>query len=345
LSTPQIHEWFRRRMAVFAVGLLPPAEEEAFVDHRASCTACRADYDAFDDWERDPRDAWQDRHIPSALLAHWDRARDEIRGLELSTATEHLESCALCQDGLRIANLVRRAALEESPEISAAAARRDITGSLSALRQQPVPADERAIRRESAPPRMALERRPAGPSDRRVWLLGGWAALATAAAIALIVIRPLPAPNRSTPVTVEPAPIASAPSPSPLPTALQDSGTSITIALLPRAAEPLRPVSRDASQGGAVLKPVPGTHVLVLHIEPFLMIEDSDRVAVEVLDARQRVLASTRGTWRDLHGGRDVLVDADPAVLPAGSYALRVRPLAAGDGMAVNLPFTIARAN
>ena len=343
MSTPEIHEWFRRRMAVFAVGLLPPAEEGPFVDHRASCTACRADYDAFDDWERDPRDAWQDRHIPSALLAHWDRARDEIRGLELSTATEHLESCALCQDGLRVANLVRRAALEESPEISAAAARRDITGSLSALRQRPAPADARTATRESAPRRDAEERRPAGLRDRNAWLLGGWAALATAAAIALIVIRPQPAPNRSTPIRVETAPTASAPSSSPILTAVQDSGTPITIALLPRAAEPLRPVSRDGSQGG-VVRPVPGTHVLVLRIEPFLMIEDADRIAVEVLDANMRVLAATRGTWRDLHGGRDVLVDADPAVLPAGSYTLRVRPLAAGDGTAVDLPFTVARA-
>ena len=210
--------------------------------------------------------------------------------------------------------------------------RGDVTESLSALR---LPT------RSAAPPVAPVA--PRATRDRRSWALGTWAALATAAAVTLAVVRPgtepAPGPVASLPVQGSTTQVAAPPT---------SSSPGITVALLPRSAEPLRAVARDAGDSRVRVRRVAGTNVLVVRIEPFLMMEDSQRVALEILDEKRRVLASTRVMWRDLHGGRDVLVDAAPGLLPAGEYTLRVRPLntgASSDGDAVHLPFAITESD
>ena len=163
------HRWARARLAASRLGLLGEADEARLRAHLVACEACR---EAAEPSEEEPGTA-ADGHVPATLVARWDRARHELRGLERALVRRHLERCAGCREDL--AALGHAAELEVVPGLEWDAGE-DL-------------ADRRAAREEPepAPRRLVLQPAPAAPWRRRDRLLAGWATLATAAALVLLV--------------------------------------------------------------------------------------------------------------------------------------------------------------
>lgn len=257
-------------------------------------------------------------HIPAPLLARLPAAREALPPQAQGAIDRHFEQCAACSEELAL--LVHlRAHAPQTPGWEAMG----------------------------------------GPGRRRgasLWL-GGYAVLATAAAVVLALRGPLS--TRPTAPTESPAPTPPAGAPAPdrpaagaVPAPLEPRATALpagpawSIRLVPRTPRALVPLTRDAVERGTIVRRSTDPGALLVRVEPLLPIADGDLVAIELLDRNERLLATATARWRDLHGGREILLTTGSGALPAGSYVLRVR--AAGPGHAggaadsVDHPFEIA---
>ena len=109
-----LHSWVRVRLDAHALGLLDEAEERSLLDHAAVCQSCGEALKVHS--ENAPRLA-REGHIPAALLARWDRARHNLRGMARRMVREHLETCAECRQDLEAVGF--RPELEVLPDENA----------------------------------------------------------------------------------------------------------------------------------------------------------------------------------------------------------------------------------
>ncbi len=108
--THDTHVTSDRAFAALATGLLDGDDEDGLRRHLATCEPCRNRWDAFVADREESDDA---RHLPAAMIARWDRARAELRGLERESVRQHLARCRACQEDLRVAGF--------SPDLAGAA--------------------------------------------------------------------------------------------------------------------------------------------------------------------------------------------------------------------------------
>jgi hypothetical protein len=174
MNTRDDHLWVRRRFAAHLSGLLTAeGEEERFRFHLDACESCRGALQAIGEVRPE---IGTEHHIPASLLARWDAARSNLRGVERSLVRQHLEECGECREELVLLGhtpeLARAPDLEEGPE-----------GSRPGT-PDPTAAPSRELSRSS-------ERANRG-SNRLQLAFGAWAVIATAAAVLLLLFRPAP---------------------------------------------------------------------------------------------------------------------------------------------------------
>jgi hypothetical protein len=289
------HRWARARLAASRLGLLGEADEARLRAHLVACEACR---EAAEPLEEEPGTAVEG-HVPATLVARWDRARHELRGLERALVRRHLERCAGCREDLAAAGHAAELAVVPGLEWDAG----------EDLPDRRVAGEER----EPAPRRLVLQPAAAAPWRRRDRLLAGWATLATAAALVLLVPvlrQPMPLQwPQDAPGTVSP-PAVPAP---PLSLTLDVAG----------AAHALRSPSRDGEAAAQVLRLGDSTVVVALAVPPVLAPAGS-AATLELLDADGRALARAVCPLGRLQPGGAVLLRAGGAPVPPGAYVLRV---------------------
>ncbi len=87
-------------LAALAAGLLP---DDARVDARGHLQACAG---CTERWTNSlagrEAEGADERHLPAAMIARWDRARAHLRGVERELVRQHLERCAACRDELLV---------------------------------------------------------------------------------------------------------------------------------------------------------------------------------------------------------------------------------------------------
>jgi hypothetical protein len=98
MSRPDPHAVFRNRLLLHDAGLLTEEEEAAQEAHAQACAECREIRDAHAAEEGAGERAGG--HIPSAILARWDRAAPSFRGLEREVLARHLAFCESCRRDL-----------------------------------------------------------------------------------------------------------------------------------------------------------------------------------------------------------------------------------------------------
>jgi tetratricopeptide (TPR) repeat protein len=91
------HEWFRARLDPYAVGLLDEAEERLFLEHARSCASCA---EALRLHGESALVGGPESHIPTHLIARWDRAARRLQGLSRRIVRQHLEQCTACRQDL-----------------------------------------------------------------------------------------------------------------------------------------------------------------------------------------------------------------------------------------------------
>jgi len=97
---PTGHDRFERLLVAWQTGLLDEADDRWMRAHADACEACRALDDRDDRDDRDHDDEGGERHLPPAMIATWDRARTELRGMERRAVARHLARCASCREEL-----------------------------------------------------------------------------------------------------------------------------------------------------------------------------------------------------------------------------------------------------
>lgn len=245
-------------------------------------------------------------HVPPGILARWPGVRDALPEPARVAVEAHFARCAECSEDLATLARIREATLE------------------------PLGA-EGEVRR--------------APRRRGFALLGGYAALATAAAIVFalrgpLVSAPPSAPTHPPKTEVAPPPPSTgelrpelpgetSPPPAtgprePAPRVLP-SPPAWQLRLLPREPRLLPSVLRSGAGTLPTVPRGPDAGALVVRIEPQLPIPDDAAVTVELRGAEDRLLARSRARWADFHGGGTILLARDGTDLPAGSYVLRVR--------------------
>ncbi|MCK4548029.1 MAG: zf-HC2 domain-containing protein [Candidatus Eisenbacteria sp.] len=185
MTSQNEHSWFRKRFVAFRSGLLEEVEEERFQTHLSECDECRKAWDAYLEGEV-PGETGA-RHIPSAMVARWDRASGTLRGLERAMVRQHLEHCGQCRQDLEVLGF--DPVLPFVPELELQSQMLD-----AAREETPPKAEESAITRELEPPgghviRIVRQERPGGLAAWWNWAFAGWAVAATAAALLLFVGR------------------------------------------------------------------------------------------------------------------------------------------------------------
>lgn len=160
------HDDVRPRLPAFVAGLLDEAQDSEVARHLLDCAECSQLAESL---AISPAGAGVDRaHIPAGVLARWPKALRELRGLERDLISAHLKTCEECRGALRV--------LGHAPTMLAA--------------EPPSPTEVTRVKRATH-----------GRGGQ--WLLGGWAALATAAAFVFatmpgpIANRPLESPGSS----------------------------------------------------------------------------------------------------------------------------------------------------
>ncbi len=107
------HSWVRRRLVAAAAGLLTAPEDERMRAHLAACEECT------EAWREATRalsgegagaDSNGERHLSPAMIARWETAAQDLRGLEREAVRDHLERCPDCRADL--------AALGHRPELA-----------------------------------------------------------------------------------------------------------------------------------------------------------------------------------------------------------------------------------
>jgi hypothetical protein len=182
MSATDPHTVFRKRLMLHDAGLLTEEEEAGLEAHAEACLSCREIRDAHVA-EKAGREG---DHIPSAMLARWDRVAASARGLERELLGRHLASCENC--------------------------RRD----LEVIGHEPVLLGETEAAPPEAPSGEAGTTRilPIEPRQpRRAWFQGAAVGAVLAAAAVIIVARPSPRPidSESLPWVVPGTPRGSAP--------------------------------------------------------------------------------------------------------------------------------------
>ncbi|OGU00766.1 MAG: hypothetical protein A2W29_13480 [Gemmatimonadetes bacterium RBG_16_66_8] len=186
-----LHSWFRARMAAFATGLLGPAEEERFREHRQQCAECRTAFHAMGASDVSAQGLGQ--HLPAELVARWSEARRSLRGLERSLVRNHLARCEECRQDLQV--LGHAPELEVNPELEEGfeptASRATFERDSQAEELDDLDSSVDPMRGPSAErPQYVIRLVPVRPRPTHAWLrwaLGGWAAAATAAAAVLLL--------------------------------------------------------------------------------------------------------------------------------------------------------------
>lgn len=169
---------FRAGLLAFHEGLLTESEETAFREHLKGCEECRRLLETMDG-DPESRPTAPDGHIPSSLLARWDRNQKTLSGLERSLVRSHLESCAECRQDLVVLGFEPR--LEWVPELE--------TRPVNKIhRMAPAPLASGQAGRATGKPRLLNMPHRINWSS---WIMPTWATGATAAAL-LLVLRQAP---------------------------------------------------------------------------------------------------------------------------------------------------------
>lgn len=120
------HDWAIPRIPIRAAGLLTEPEQTRLLAHLAECESCR------EQMERLVETAADEAHVPSTVLARFDREAPRLRGLLRTLTRVHLERCVTCRAELEAlgftAELPWVSELEETPPESASASRHSEVG-------------------------------------------------------------------------------------------------------------------------------------------------------------------------------------------------------------------------
>lgn len=310
MTDAALHGWWRARLTARRAGLLTESEEQRFDRHLAECDQCRSNWEAAIE-----RDAGADTgpspgepHIPPPMLARWETARAELRGLERAMVREHLESCAECRQDLEVLGL--EATLERVPEWEWAGERGlDPAGDPKPRPDLSPPVDAGADRS-----RVEIRiLRPAPKRDWRRWAFGGWATVATAAALVL-ALNPGAVHLGGQPTTAD-----SGFSPAPIHEPTRALGLTIVGP----------PISLRPGTRGAAAPPPPAieidslTTLVPLVIEP-LYLPPTMPVDVTVRTESGTELVRTTIPNRELRSGR-LLLTKGGAPLQPGQYVVHLR--------------------
>ena len=111
MTPPLDHDALRKRIPLFDAGLLTEEEERELLVHARDCDVCREVLEALQADAGDGDAA--DGHIPSALLARWDRVSGAVHGLERELLARHLARCDSCRRELEL--LGHEPTLESTP--------------------------------------------------------------------------------------------------------------------------------------------------------------------------------------------------------------------------------------
>lgn len=182
-------DWFRARLVAQRAGLLDEDAAQRFRALLESSAECRDLYQSYG--EEAPEDL--EGHVPAAVLARWPSARAELRGLERTLVGRHLESCEECRQDLQALGF--EPVLEVVPSREG---RQEDRKDVPSRAPAPEPAAE-----SPPPPARAVRLRWTPAPGWREWILGGWAAVATAAVLVLLLVpagRERPGAGRSSAV-------------------------------------------------------------------------------------------------------------------------------------------------
>lgn len=100
MSSPDSHAVFLHRLVLHEAGLLTEEGEAELQAHLEVCAACR---EIRDEHAAEKTGDGGNGHIPSAMLARWDRVSASVRGLERDLLARHLVACEACRRDLELA--------------------------------------------------------------------------------------------------------------------------------------------------------------------------------------------------------------------------------------------------
>jgi hypothetical protein len=157
-SQDDVHAWTIKRLAPFAAGLLNDTEEQQLRRHLEACTPCSERHRLL---LEQPTEAEDFAHIPAGIMATWATASARLQGLERDMVEHHLERCADCREDLVV--------LGFEPALAPAV--------LAGATAEP----------QAWPARVAQRRRNTWLAlDWTRWVVGTWAATATAAVVLML---------------------------------------------------------------------------------------------------------------------------------------------------------------
>lgn len=310
MTDAAVHGWWRARLAARRAGLLTESEEQRFDRHLAECDECRSSWEATIEKDAGAGTGHSpgEPHIPPAMLARWETARAELRGLERAMVREHLETCAECRQDLEVLGF--EATLERVPDWEWAGERGLDPAEGSKPRHDLSHQSNVGADRSRVDIRIL---RPAPKRDWGRWAFGGWATVATAAALVL-VLNPGAVHLGGRSMTPD-----SSLSPTPIPEPPRALG--LTVVGPPIS---LRPGTRGAAIPSPVALEIDSLTTLVpLVIEP-LYLPPAIPVDVTVRNEAGNELVRTTIPNRELRSGR-LLLSNGGAPLQPGQYAVHLR--------------------
>jgi len=305
------HEWVRARFGPWAAGILSEADHQALESHLVTCAQCRKAAGGLGN------DVPEEQHIPTTLLARWDRTAPTLTGELRDLVQRHIERCEDCRREL--------ATLGFDP------------GLIRQPRLEPVPGTSRA--------RVSSPRRPRWTG----WHTALSGALATAAGIALvwqtglmqvasrkpadqIVQRPDQGPTPN--LGPENRTLGQTPKPSSRPTEPVAPGGEVPALM---ALGPWRPDAVNLGETlreGSAATPITAAsfdsarHEIAIAPPRALAVAEGDRVELEIADSEGVIRRRLETTMQAMFSGgtpRVIVVrQGDPPLAP-GRYELRIR--------------------
>lgn len=98
MSSMDDHRELLKQISLLDAGLLTEEEETAVLDHSRTCAGCREVLNLLAAEKGEKPEA--PGHIPSAILARWDRMKSTVHGLERELLERHLAGCESCRQEL-----------------------------------------------------------------------------------------------------------------------------------------------------------------------------------------------------------------------------------------------------
>lgn len=313
---PVSHDWARARFKRWAAGMLDDEQREAMEAHLATCEACRA---ATRSLVPTPSSSPNVEHLPSELIASWNRRAPRLSGELRRLTLSHLKHCADCRRELETLghdpDLIRQPGPDSMGKVLPITKPAASPGTQSGFGRVEIP---------RPPWRVSLAMAAALMAVALVGVASYVALRASRAGRDSIIAR---SGDRAAPQAPEQkgvSDVGRAPGPNP------QEATLLALGPAPPGVASLTEVLRGNAAGGPApyVSFDPERHEIAFEPPRALTLAEGERVELTVVDAAgetRRSLTTTLDALFPAGGPRAIILRQGEPRLEPGRYALRIR--------------------